>query len=152
MENSTKQEYPSNVLAIIHDFVLGYDARNLDLRQPHLRPSVAKIYLFIVFMYSVLVVSGTCSNLAVLYHILRHKLQRSDGIYVLLLNNVVSDIVKCVFVVPLSLYVLLVQNWILGEHLCQCLPMFQVSHNILSDKYLHHVFSNMCLQLKLDSR
>lgn len=118
-----------NVWSIIHEFILGYNNKNLNPREPHLRPAIARFYCFIVFAYSALVVTGTSANLAVLFHILRHKLH-SDATYGLILNNVISDIVKCVIVVPISLYVLLVQNWTLGELLCSFLPMLQVQYMI----------------------
>lgn len=132
--NSTKQEEaPVNIWAIIHEFILGVNNKNLDPREPHLRESVAKIYPFIVIMYSLLVLVGLCSNFAVLIHILRHKLH-GDPTYGFILNNVASDIVKCVFVLPISLYVLLVQNWMLGEMLCSFLPMLQVSFHKINHK------------------
>ncbi|CAH1367938.1 unnamed protein product [Tenebrio molitor] len=75
-------------------------------------------------MYSLLMVTGVALNLSVFVHIIRNKLY-NDVTCSFVLNNVISDIVKCVVVLPMTLYVLLVNNWILGELLCSFLPMLQ---------------------------
>ncbi|KAJ3626975.1 hypothetical protein MTP99_014384 [Tenebrio molitor] len=121
-----ENEVPPHVWGIIHEFLLGQADPRLDLRKPHLRPSVAGSYPFILFMYSLLMVTGVALNLSVFVHIIRNKLY-NDVTCSFVLNNVISDIVKCVVVLPITLYVLLVNNWILGELLCSFLPMLQVS-------------------------
>lgn len=118
-------DVPPRVLDVIRHFLVGVHDENIDLNEAQVRPSVAKIYRFIVVMYALLVVTGVLTNLAVLYHILRHRFYK-DTTYAFIINNVVSDIVKCICVIPISLYVLLVQNWMLGELLCSFLPMLQV--------------------------
>lgn len=128
--NNTKDEVsdvPPHVWAIIHEFLLGVNDKGLDLHKAHLRPSVANIYPFFVFIYTVLILTGILSNLAVAVHIVKHKLYE-DATYCLIINGIVSDIIKCVFVLPISLYVLLIQNWTLGELLCSFLPMLQVRY------------------------
>ncbi|XP_068910253.1 prolactin-releasing peptide receptor-like [Tenebrio molitor] len=119
-----ENEVPPHVWGIIHEFLLGQADPRLDLRKPHLRPSVAGSYPFILFMYSLLMVTGVALNLSVFVHIIRNKLY-NDVTCSFVLNNVISDIVKCVVVLPITLYVLLVNNWILGELLCSFLPMLQ---------------------------
>lgn len=125
--NSTKQDndVPKDVWEIIHEFLLGINDPKLDLREPHIKVSLATVYPLVIFVYSILALAGLVSNLAALAHILYHKLYK-DETYTFLLNNCVSDIVKGAVVIPLSLYVLLVQNWVLGELLCSVLPMLQV--------------------------
>jgi hypothetical protein len=125
-----ENEVPPHVWGIIHEFLLGQADPGLDLRQPHLRPSVASSYPFILFMYSLLMVTGVALNLSVFVHIIRNKLY-NDVTCSFVLNNVISDIVKCVVVLPMTLYVLLVNNWILGELLCSFLPMLQVSFFVI---------------------
>lgn len=118
-------DVPPNIVEVIHHFLIGLQEEHIDFREAKVRPSVANIYRFIVCMYALLVVTGVLCNLAVLFHILRHRFYK-DPTYAFIINNVISDIVKCVCVVPISLYVLLVQNWMLGELLCSFLPMLQV--------------------------
>lgn len=119
-------DVPPHIVEVVRQFLVGVYDEHLDLQDTRVRPSVAKIYRFIVVMYSLLVVTGVLSNLAVLYHILRHRFYK-ETTYAFIINNLVSDIVKCICVIPISLYVLLVQNWMLGELLCSFLPMLQVS-------------------------
>lgn len=118
-------DVPPNVLEVIQHFLIGVHGDTGDLSEARIKSSVAKVYRFIVAMYALLVVTGVLSNLAVLYHVLRHRFYM-DTTYAFIINNVVSDVVKCVCVIPISLYVLLVQNWMLGELLCSFLPMLQV--------------------------
>ncbi|XP_049820202.1 neuropeptide F receptor isoform X2 [Aethina tumida] len=115
---------PPHVWNFIHQFIIGEANQNLDLRVPHIRPSIAKYVSFIIFMYSILIAVGVICNLAVFFHIMKYKLY-NEPTYSFIINNVISDLVKCVFIVPISLYVLLIQNWILGELLCSFLPMLQ---------------------------
>ncbi|XP_967232.2 orexin/Hypocretin receptor type 1 [Tribolium castaneum] len=121
---NVQNDVPPEVWEIIHEFLLGQANPKLDLRKPHLRPSVASSYPFILFMYSLLIVTGVALNVSVFIHIVRNKLQ-NDVTCSFVLNNVISDIVKCVVVLPITLYVLLINNWILGELLCSFLPMLQ---------------------------
>lgn len=142
--NNSKNEiadFPPQVWAIIHEFLLGTNDKELDLKKAHLRPSVANIYPFFVFIYAVLILTGVVSNLAVAVHIIRHKLY-DDATYCLIINGLISDIIKCVFVLPISLYVLLIQNWILGELLCSFLPMLQVSPHAIIIIYINTIRKN----------
>ncbi|XP_030754651.1 neuropeptide Y receptor type 5-like [Sitophilus oryzae] len=105
---STSQEVnvPPHILAIVHQLLLeiGGD-KNLDLREPHPKKSLEGIASYIIFAYG-------------------YRLYK-DPTYSFIINNAVSDFIKCVVVLPITLYVLLVQNWMLGELLCTFLPMLQ---------------------------
>ncbi|XP_018328527.1 alpha-1A adrenergic receptor [Agrilus planipennis] len=119
-----EDEMPPHVYEILHEFLLGVNDKDLDLRQPHMRPSMANIYVFFLFIYAILIVVGVLINLAVLLHIFRYKLYQ-EPTYAFMVNGSISDILKCIVVLPISLYVLLIQNWVLGELLCSFLPMVQ---------------------------
>lgn len=119
------EDVPQHILNIIGTFMLGVQNGKIDVQKPHIRVSVANIYPFIVTMYAILIITGVLSNLAVFFHIAKHRLYK-DATYSFIINNVVSDVIKCVCVLPMTLYVLLVQNWMLGELLCSFLPMVQV--------------------------
>nr|CAI5837046.1 unnamed protein product [Callosobruchus analis] len=130
MDNVTEvNDIPPHVWAIIHKLLLGVSDPRLDLRKAHLKVSFAKIYPYVILMYGLLVITALLTNLYVFIHIVRLKLN-NNCTYGFLLNNVISDIVKCVVVIPVSLYVLLVENWVLGELLCSFLPMVQVSRKV----------------------
>ncbi|VEN37370.1 unnamed protein product [Callosobruchus maculatus] len=130
MDNSTEEnDIPPHVWAILHELLLGVGDQTLDLREAHLKTSFAKIYPFVIFVYGLIVAIALLTNLYVFIHIVRLKLY-NNCTYGFLLNNVISDIVKCIVVIPVSLYVLLVQNWVLGELLCSFLPMIQLRINL----------------------
>lgn len=105
-----------------------------DLSVPHIRPTVNNIYPLFIFMYGLIVVVGTLMNSGMMYHIIRHKLHR-DPTYAFLINIAISDLVKCIFVLPITLAVLLIENWIFGQFLCYFLPILQV--RIHRSFYLH---------------
>ncbi|XP_044757436.1 alpha-1B adrenergic receptor [Coccinella septempunctata] len=123
-KGSTKTPIDPHTLEIIHEYILGVANDSSDLREPHLRPSLTETYELVIFAFSLLIVVGFVSNLIVFYAIIRRKMYR-DTTQAFVLNNAICDIVKCLFVLPLSAYVLLVQNWVLGELMCTFLPMIQ---------------------------
>ena len=98
-----------------------------DFTKPYFRPVFHTIFPLLISIYGLLVISGTFMNIAMAYHILRFKLYR-DPTYAFLINIIISDIIKCVFVLPMSLVVILIDNWIFGKFFCFFLPMMQVSH------------------------
>lgn len=99
----------------------------IDFSEPHFRPSVARVYPLFVFLYALVVIVGTISNLAVIWTVIKHRLYRNPT-YGYIINLAIADIIKCVIVLPISLTILLVQNWIFGSFLCYFLPMLQVGH------------------------
>ncbi|KAK9881893.1 hypothetical protein WA026_018090, partial [Henosepilachna vigintioctopunctata] len=109
---------------IVHEYILGAGAHELDLRKPQIRPALQNSFRFIIFAYSLIVVIGVLANLAVFVHIIKNKLYK-NATHAFVLNNVISDLLKCLFVLPISVFVLMVQNWLLGELMCSFLPMIQ---------------------------
>lgn len=97
-----------------------------DYRSPLLKPIVRSVYPLFVLQYGLLMLVGVVANVLVGYHIMRSKLYR-DVTHALVLNLVLSHCVQCLVVVPITLTVMLFQNWVLGRFLCYFLPMLQVS-------------------------
>ncbi|XP_060524401.1 orexin/Hypocretin receptor type 1 [Cylas formicarius] len=117
-------DVPPYIWEIAHQLLLGVDDKKLDLREPQPKKSLESAAAYIIFVYGLLAVYGVFSNLMLFVHILRYRLYK-DPTFSFIINNVVSDVMKCVVVLPMTLYVLLVQNWMLGELLCTFLPMIQ---------------------------
>ncbi|XP_072389189.1 prolactin-releasing peptide receptor [Diabrotica undecimpunctata] len=115
---------PAYVWEAIHPLLLGVNDTELDLRKPHIKAVVINSYPYVIFIYGLLICLGVSGNLFMFAYIINKKLYK-DETYSFLLNNALSDTVKCVVVLPLSLYVLLVKNWVLGELLCSFMPMIQ---------------------------
>lgn len=118
---------PETWLQTIQQIMDGITNTSLDLHKPHLRPAFVHNYGFFIFIYSVLVVFGAVANIGVLYDIFRRALYH-DATYCFIINLAISDFLKCVFVLPITLAVLLIQNWIFGQFLCFFLPMMQVCY------------------------
>lgn len=107
-----------------------------DFSKPYLRPIFFKIYPLIILIYALLIISGIVVNLRMLYHILKLKLYK-DPTHAYLINMIIADIVKCLFSLPLSLAVILIDNWIFGKFLCYFLPMLQVKKKV---QYINPMF------------
>lgn len=119
---------PDKVLNVIAQLFLGSkNDTGMDFSKPHLRPSVARVFPLFVFLYTLVVIVGTASNLAVIWTVIKHRLYRNPT-FGYIINLAIADIVKCVLVLPISLTILLVQNWIFGSFLCYFLPMLQVGN------------------------
>ena len=119
---------PDKWLSVIAQFMMGL--RNdsaVDFSKPYLRPSVTHVFPLFVFLYAVVVVVGAVSNVAVIWTVVKHRLYK-DPTYGYIVNLATADIIMCVLVLPVSLTVLLVQNWIFGSFLCFFLPMLQVGN------------------------
>ncbi|XP_012282999.1 prolactin-releasing peptide receptor [Orussus abietinus] len=115
---------PKKWLETVAHYLTGFRNGTVDFSRPHLRSSVANVYPLFVVMYAALILAGTLMNLAMVYHVVKYRLYR-DPTYAFLINIAVSDAIKCIFVLPISLAVLLVQNWVFGKFLCFFLPMLQ---------------------------
>lgn len=111
---------------VIHYFNHGTKHNDsVDFREPQLRYSFITLYPLFVFLYSLVVTVGTLSNCVMIYVIFRDRLYK-DQTFCYFINLALSDIVKCIFVLPISLMVILIHNWIFGSFLCYFLPMMQV--------------------------
>lgn len=96
-----------------------------DFSKPYLRPTFYQIYPLIIFIYSLLIISGIVMNFFMAYHIIKFKLY-NDATHAFLINIIIANIIKCFFALPLSLAVILIDNWIFGKFMCYFLPMLQV--------------------------
>lgn len=109
---------------IIHN-LQSFPNETVDLTQPHLRHSLHNVYPLYIFLYGLLVVFGTVGNAAMIAHILRRRLHRNPT-NAYLMNIAVCQFIMSFPLLPLSLAILLVQNWVFGSFLCYFVPMIQV--------------------------
>lgn len=121
-------DLPHKWVNVVADYLRGLRNDTIDFNRPQLRPSVRHTYAAFVCGYSALIMAGALCNACVLAIVARKRLYAADPVYVYVANLAVTGIVECVTVLPISLMVLLVQNWIFGRFLCFFLPMLQVSH------------------------
>ena len=113
---------------------LGFDSGDVDLKQIHLRPAfqpITTLGITLVF-YFVLVLFGIIGNIIILGIIIRKKLlwrseYKLDNTHICVLNLTVGFLLQLAIVVPLTLFVIVVHNWVLGPYICYALPILQVS-------------------------
>lgn len=131
---------PSKYYETIAHYILGLKnlSSKYDLSKPMLRLSVIKIYPLLILIYSVLIAVGVAANFTMIIHISKNKLYR-DPTYAYLINIAISDITKCILVLPITLAVLLIQNWVFGKFLCFSLAMIQVRF-IYTYIYVKNIF------------
>lgn len=111
----------------ITQILLWIDQRNdtsFDFTQPYIRRSMRYVYPLFMFLYAAVGLIGFIGNVSMLIVMGKRRLYH-DQTYFFLGNLAFSDLIKCVFVLPISLANMLVQNWIFGSFLCFFLPMIQ---------------------------
>lgn len=111
-------------LAVMATLALGEHNGTRDFSAPILKPIVSNVYPVFVLQYGLLILVGTVANVLLFHHVLRHRLYR-DVTHALFLNLLLSNCVQCLVVLPMTLTVLLVQNWVLGRFFCFFMPMLQ---------------------------
>ncbi|XP_060578535.1 prolactin-releasing peptide receptor-like [Ruditapes philippinarum] len=97
---------------------------SFDFTQPYIRKSLKYVYPIFMFLYAVVGLVGLVGNIAMVIVMGKRRLYQ-DPTFFFLGNIAFSDLIKCVFVLPISLANMLVQNWIFGSFLCFFLPMIQ---------------------------
>ena len=91
------------------------------------------IILLFACIYGLEFVLGVGGNLAVLYLTLRNRqLQSVQNMF--MLNLALSDLVVCIFSLPITPATSIFKNWYFGELLCHSLPWLQV--NIVLASYI----------------
>ncbi|KAL4232398.1 hypothetical protein ACF0H5_009966 [Mactra antiquata] len=111
----------------IHQVLSFMDKKNdtsFDFTQPYIRNSLKFVYPIFMFLYAVVGLLGMVGNISMLVVMGKRRLYQ-DPTYLFLGNLAFSDLIKCVFALPVSLANLLVQNWIFGSFMCFFLPMIQ---------------------------
>ena len=96
-----------------------------DFRQPHIKRSVRYVYPLFMFLHAVVGLLGLVGNVAMIIAMGKRRLYH-DQTFFLLGNLAFADVIKCIFVLPISLANMLIQNWIFGSFMCFFLPMIQI--------------------------
>ncbi|ELT95621.1 hypothetical protein CAPTEDRAFT_24737, partial [Capitella teleta] len=94
----------------------------IDFRLPFIKTSLRYVYPLFILLHSVVCVGGFCGNAAMLALIVRRKLYRSPTFF-FLANLALSDLLKAVIVLPITVMTQLCGNWVFGSFICFLLPM-----------------------------
>lgn len=115
-------------LAIAH-FLAGHVNNTEDMERlngPILKASIKSVYWLFLIQYAALALLGVLMNITIVVYLFYHRLYK-DVTHAFIINLALCHFVQCALVLPISLMVMLIQNWIFGQFLCFFLPMLQVS-------------------------
>lgn len=132
-KNSAAQlnNLPDEHLYSMYQYITGFEnMTEKELRKPILRPGLHDTYILFIIQYALLSLTGAISNIWLIYYIVRHRLYR-DNTHAFFINLSICHFVQCAFVLPITLVVIIVHNWILGMFMCYFVPMLQVSDQFL---------------------
>lgn len=118
---SGKQEYIELVSNWIEDDL---NDTGHDFTRPHVRWSLRYVYPLFMFLHAVVGLFGLCGNVGMIIVMGKRRLYRDQSFFYMG-NLAFSDIIKCMFVLPVTLANLLIHNWIFGSFMCFFLPMIQ---------------------------
>lgn len=129
--NPQFKDIPEQYIFPIWHFVTGIEnMTDKELSQPILRPGLYDTYYLFIIQYALLSLLGMVVNIWIVYYIFTHKLYR-DASHAFFVNLCICHFVQSAFVLPITLLVIIVQNWILGQFMCYFLPMLQVSFYLI---------------------
>lgn len=118
---------PDQHLFAMYTFITGFENMSeTELSKPILRPGLQDTYFLFIIQYAFLSMLGMLTNIWIIYYITRHKLYR-DNTHAFFINLSVCHFVQSALVVPVTLVVIIIHNWILGQFMCYFVPMLQVS-------------------------
>ena len=122
------EDHLQTVYKFLKDMKFGVE-EDLDLTQIHLRPvfKPASVLGITLLFYGALILVGIVVNAVISAVITRRKLYLTDNTHLCVLNLSVAFLMQLIVVVPLTLFVIVVHNWVLGSFICYTLPIIQVS-------------------------
>lgn len=113
-------------LEAVINWLRGFPNDTVDFARPQLRQGIEPIWLPLGLMYGAVVVLGLVLNALALARLCRQS-RGPTATSRLLANVCAANLFQGAVVTPLSVVVLMVQNWVFGPVMCYVLPMMQVS-------------------------
>lgn len=127
------KDVPDKYFMVIAHLLAGHINDTEDMERvngPILKASIKSVYWLFLIQYATLALLGVLLNIAIIVYIMYNRLYK-DVTHAFIINLAFCHFVQCALVLPVSLMVMLLQNWIFGQFLCFFLPMLQVSANLL---------------------
>ncbi|KAK7109093.1 hypothetical protein V1264_013199 [Littorina saxatilis] len=119
--DESEQNYLHHVLSWLET---ANKSGRLSFTEPFVRPSLNYVYPLFVLLFATVGVIGVAGNAAMVFVITRRRLFH-DQTFFLMGNLALSNIIKCIFAMPITVANLLIQNWLFGSFICFFLPMLQ---------------------------
>lgn len=149
LENAVR-DAPDHLMNIIMHYVTGFhNISAREISEPIVKPALRQLYIVFIIQYAILVAGGVVSNVYIIYYIIRYKLQviqiqtakliidfklnfrYTDVTHAFMMNLSICHCIESAFVLPMTLMVIIIQNWIYGQFMCFFLPLLQVSNYII---------------------
>lgn len=92
--------------------------------RPFMKSSIKSIYWVFLLQYAILAIFGVVLNVLIIVYVMYHKLYK-DVTHAFITNLALCHFVQCAIVLPITLTVMMTQNWVFGQFLCFFLPMLQ---------------------------
>ncbi|XP_055840444.1 uncharacterized protein LOC129908148 isoform X2 [Episyrphus balteatus] len=92
--------------------------------RPLMKSSIKSIYWIFLLQYAILAILGVVMNVSIIVYVMYHKLYK-DVTHAFITNLALCHFVQCAVVLPITLTVMMIQNWVFGQFLCFFLPMLQ---------------------------
>ncbi|OQV19960.1 hypothetical protein BV898_05965 [Hypsibius exemplaris] len=102
------------------------EEEDFNVHQLQLRSSLAAIYPIFIMMNGVVFLLAIPFNSYIVIKTVTTKQAQTSRVLHFLTNAAVIDLFKLIFVLPITLANLLLQNFVFGAFLCHALPMLQV--------------------------
>ncbi|EDW33797.1 GL27033 [Drosophila persimilis] len=118
------KDMPEKYVMAIVNFLDWHVNATADMERLNLKASIKSVYWLFLIQYAALALLGVILNIAIIVYIMYHRLYK-DVTHSFLINLALCHFVQCALVLPVSLMVMLIQNWIFGQFLCFFLPMLQ---------------------------
>lgn len=87
-----------------------------DFSQPIVRDALEKYLPFLFFFYGLLMLSGISGNIILISYIVKQKLYHNET-HGFIINIALCNILQCSFVLPITILIIVLQNWIFGQFL-----------------------------------
>lgn len=125
------KDIPENLLLPIYHYITGiHNSTDKDINHLIIKPALSNVFVLFIIQYGLLSICGICLNIFVISYIVRYKLYR-DITHAFIMNLCLCHFVQCAFVLPITLLLILTQNWIFGQFMCYFIPLLQVSQSYI---------------------
>lgn len=115
----------TSYIDIIIQWLTEEDGTDVDsLKKTRVKPALQEIFYVFVVLYSIVGVIGTCGSISMMVNVFRRHVM-SVPTFALLTNLALCSLITALGVLPLTLSVLLLKNWVFGSVICFLYPMLQ---------------------------
>lgn len=130
------KELPENLLLPIYHYITGiHNSSDKDVSNLILKPALSNVFIIFIVQYGLVAICGMLLNIYIICYVIQYKLYR-DVTHAFMVNLCLCHFVQCAFVLPITLLLILTQNWIFGQFMCYFIPLLQVSFS----KYWNEIY------------